>query len=295
VALPALIRKRWLVIVVSAVLFAIGSASWSALHPTLYEASTTIAVATPDDSLVARTLALANVRALFENHVVAAAVVQTLQLDQPPDRLGAPDLIRERLVVTQLRDSSNLRIRLRLSSPSKATAALGALTERVISQTQEGINKAVEEATGKLAQHVDEARQAMDRASAALLSLQQETQIDRLRKDVELALDQRRRPADEVKIMLSKLYESELELRKLEFEYDLTSDTYGDLVRRYHETRRNTVYRAVGVKVLDPAATSERPVSPRVALSAAIGGAAGLLLAVLVLAALSQFPAVREG
>lgn len=287
------ISTRWPVVLGSTLVVAVAAATWSSGQPKLYEATATIAVVAADPSPAAQGLALANVRALFENQGLASAIVRKFALDQVPESLRPTQLIRDRLRVTRLRDTNNLQARLRLRSPSAATAALSAITDGVAGLNAETVEEALNEATRPISRQLEEARQSMDRAATGLLAHEKITQLDRLRRDAERALEQQRNSANDPSGTLSKLYEGELQLRKLEFEYRLASRLYSDLLREYQRTKRDTAHRSVAVKIVDAPVPPSAAVTPRIGLSAVTGAAIGMLLAIFVLAGLAYGASAR--
>lgn len=81
---------------------------------------------------------------------------------------------------------------------------------------------------------------------------------------------------------LSKLYESEVAIARLEAEYEMALKLYTDLAARYEDARLRVGSRGAQLQVLDPAVTPTGRASPRVAALTQIGAVLGLLLACLL-------------
>jgi len=81
---------------------------------------------------------------------------------------------------------------------------------------------------------------------------------------------------------LSKLYESEVAIARLEAEYEMALKLYTDLTARYEDARIRVGSRGAQLQILDPAVTPTGRISPRVAALTQIGAVLGLLLACLL-------------
>jgi uncharacterized protein involved in exopolysaccharide biosynthesis len=79
---------------------------------------------------------------------------------------------------------------------------------------------------------------------------------------------------------LSTMYRTQIELRKLQTEYDLAEKIYLDLSMKHEQARVQAVSSSSHVQLLDPAVRPTEPVAPRKRRIAAVGAVAGLLLAV---------------
>jgi hypothetical protein len=99
-------------------------------------------------------------------------------------------------------------------------------------------------------------------------------------------LQQQRRELIEVKKLggrelkeLSDLYRRQIELARLQTNYDLAKKVYSDVRVRYEETRSEGVGSSAVLQVVDDAIQPDRPLSRQGAKSAALGLVAGLLVA----------------
>jgi uncharacterized protein involved in exopolysaccharide biosynthesis len=274
-----------------------------------------------------------------------------------------------------------------MSSASVAAEALAVYVDGVLDVNRRANEQAVSVATAPLGQQIDEAKHSMDRAERDLLAYQKTALIDGLRKDAEVALNQRARAADlraaiaaersriagaekelsvrrrqptaparslldfatreegsvglpaqadrsparapessptasvdpvydvidyqaasgrarasaleaehdllsraNVPETLSRLYEAEVRLARLEMEHRLASDAYSQLVQQSREAKKAILDRTISVEVIDPVVAIRSPVSPHVWLTATVFGGTGLLGALLVLAAFTYRP-----
>jgi protein tyrosine kinase modulator len=102
------------------------------------------------------------------------------------------------------------------------------------------------------------------------------------------ALEQQRREIMEVKKLggrqlkeLSDLYSREIELARLQTNYDLAKRVYSDLRVRYEETRSEGVGSTAVLQIVDDAIPPDRPLSRQGAKSTLLGLAAGFMVAAL--------------
>jgi uncharacterized protein involved in exopolysaccharide biosynthesis len=126
--LPALtlIFRHWVIILGCAVIAAIAAFVWTAWIPPTYEASATLIVTSADASAGAQVTAITNTRTLLESRTLAAPVIARFKLDAPPYALSPAEFATNRLSVAQIRDTSYLRITLRMPSAALAADALHA-------------------------------------------------------------------------------------------------------------------------------------------------------------------------
>lgn len=82
--------------------------------------------------------------------------------------------------------------------------------------------------------------------------------------------------------MLSNLYSRQVELVRLEVEYELAKQNYSDLSRKYEQARIQVASRTSQLKIIDPAMRPERPIAPRPLRTIAIAATIGLFIAVVV-------------
>jgi len=109
------------------------------------------------------------------------------------------------------------------------------------------------------------------------------------------ALQQQRRQLVEVKKIggnqlkeLSELYGRQIELARLQTNYDLAKRVYSDVRVRYEETRSEGVGTSAVLQIVDDAIPPDRPLSRQGAKSTALGSAVGFVLAALVALAIDS-------
>jgi uncharacterized protein involved in exopolysaccharide biosynthesis len=105
------------------------------------------------------------------------------------------------------------------------------------------------------------------------------TRLAALRKQRDELIRVRKVDAQQLQT-LSTMYRTQIELRKLQTEYDLAEKIYLDLSMKHEQARVQAVSSSSHVQLLDPAVRPTEPVAPRKRRIAAVGGVAGLLLAV---------------
>ena len=81
---------------------------------------------------------------------------------------------------------------------------------------------------------------------------------------------------------LGVLYTRQLELARLQSSYDVATKVYTDLLVKYEQAATNAVVVSRQLQIVDAAVTPDRPVPRRQGTSAALGLAAGLLAAGLI-------------
>ena len=81
---------------------------------------------------------------------------------------------------------------------------------------------------------------------------------------------------------LSDLYSGEIELARLETNYDLAKKVYSDVRVRYEETRSEGVGSSAVLQIVDDAIPPDRPLSRQTAKLTALGLVAGFIAAALV-------------
>jgi capsular polysaccharide biosynthesis protein len=114
------------------------------------------------------------------------------------------------------------------------------------------------------------------------------TRLAALRRQRDELIQVRRVNAQQLQT-LSTMYRTQIELRKLQTDYDLAEKIYLDLSMKHEQARVQAVSRSAHVQVLDPAVQPVEPVAPRKRRIVAAGAVSGLLLAlgaVIVIAAL---------
>lgn len=79
---------------------------------------------------------------------------------------------------------------------------------------------------------------------------------------------------------LATMYRTQIELRRLQTDYDLAEKIYLDLSMKHEQARVQAVSRSAHVQVLDPPVQPTQPVAPRKRRIVAAGVVSGLLLAV---------------
>jgi polysaccharide biosynthesis transport protein len=147
---------------------------------------------------------------------------------------------------------------------------------------------------------IDDA-QKLDLSSSLLNPVYQTLEFQIASSRARLAsLLQQRRELVEVKKLggrelkeLNELYGRNIELARLQTNYQLATRVYSDVKVRYEETRSEGVGSSAVLQVVDEAIPPDRPLSRQAAKSTGVGMVVGLMLAALVSLALDsrQLPA----
>jgi uncharacterized protein involved in exopolysaccharide biosynthesis len=189
------VLRQWWPVLAGCTLAGVAAALvWSARLPRLYEATTTIVVTPGDPSPAAQAAAVTNARTLLENRTIADKVIRQNDLGAPPESLAPENLVRERLTVSQIRDTNYMRVSLRLQSRELAAKALRQLVEAGVSLNSDLVLQETKSVTGTLLQQqVEDARAALAVTTERLLELRRSARIEQLRADAEASLQQRSR------------------------------------------------------------------------------------------------------
>jgi uncharacterized protein involved in exopolysaccharide biosynthesis len=81
---------------------------------------------------------------------------------------------------------------------------------------------------------------------------------------------------------LSRLYDSDLAIARMQSEYELALKVYGDLATRHEDARIRVGSRGAQLQLVDPAVPPSSRSSPRVVATTQLGGMLGLLLGCLL-------------
>lgn len=193
-ALLTVVRAHGLLLAAAVVVGGGAALSWAAIRPSLYEASATVVVTAGDVTPTAQAAALSSARTLLENRSNAAAMIRARSLEGPPEWLSADELIVERLRVSQIRDTSSLRVDLRLRSRDTVAAALRELVERAVKLNSELVREeANSPALAVLKHQIADAQSQLRGVTDQLLALQRSTRVEELRLDAEGAMGRRAR------------------------------------------------------------------------------------------------------
>jgi protein tyrosine kinase modulator len=376
--------RHWMLLVVFALVGAAAGFAVSRTKPILYEGVTTVLVL-PPAKVDVRTASTANFRALLENLTHSLQVITELGLDKPPFSL-TPQAFHDRaLQVEEVPGTNLVKVRVRLTDPTRAMEASRRLAQKAVSLNSEISQREGSSIRDLLKAHLDEASDQLKSAETQLLSFKRSAQIDLLQRDTDAmmyergellrltidiesekarlsaaeseitkqprvlsigrsvqseealrraaesdqtnpanaaikdaqsldlsnpyinpvyqtlqfqiassrarlaALQQQQRELVDVKKLggrelkeLSELYSGEIELARLQTNYDLAKRVYSDVRVRYEETRSEGVGSSAVLQIVDDAIPPDRPLSRQTAKLTALGLVAGFILAALV-------------
>ena len=384
--------RHWILLVVIALAGTASGFVFSRLKPVLYEGVTTILVLPPSNAAV-RSASVANFRALLENQTHSLQVVNELGLDKPPFSLTAQRFHDEALQVEEVAGTNLVKVRVRLTDPTRAMEASRRLAQKAVSLNTEISQREGSSIRDLLDVHLKEASDQLKAAETQLLEYQRAAQVDLLKRDAESVIDERgellkltidiegekarlktaeseiskqerllsagrsvrseealrraaqsehtdsakdpgkadpdtldlsnpfinpvyqtlelqiatsrarlasleqqRREMVDVKKLggrelkeLSELYGHQIELGRLQNNYDLAKRVYGDLRLRYEQARSEGVGSSALLQIVDDAIPPDRPLSRQGAKSALLGLVGGFLIAAVGALALDSF------
>jgi uncharacterized protein involved in exopolysaccharide biosynthesis len=188
-----LLFRHWGIILGSALIAAIGAFVWTAWIPPVYEASATLIVTSADASAGAQVTAITNTRTLLESRTLAAPVIARFKLDASPYGLSPAEFATNRLSVAQIRDTSYLRITLRLPSAALSADVLNAFLQESIELNRRlSVENATSVAQGLMKTQLDQARSNVDGRTKQVESARTAARLEIVRKDVEHVTELRR-------------------------------------------------------------------------------------------------------
>jgi len=382
--------RHWMLLAVAALIGGASGFAFSRTKPVLYEGVTTVLVLPPSKGDV-RSASTANFRALLENLTHAQQVITELGLDKPPFSLTPQRFHDEALQVDDLPGTNFVKVRVKLTDPTRAMEASRRLAQKAVSLNTEINRREGSSIRDLLKVHLDESSDQLNTAETQLLAFKRNAQIELLERDTDAmmyergdllrltidiesekarlkaaeseiskqervlsvgrsvqsedalrragardsenpanaaikdaqgldlsnpfinpvyqtlefqiassrgrlaALEQQRRELVEVRKLggrelkaLTDLYGLEIELARLQTNYDLTKRVYSDVRVRYEQTRSDGVASSAVLQVVDDAIPPDRPLSRQGAKSAALGFAAGFLVAAAAALALDS-------
>ncbi len=156
-------------------------------------------------------------------------------------------------------------------------------TRRMIDRNPALMEAAKEQAAGKSVLGLEFSEQQVNDAHSALQEqiAQSRAKLAGLERQRRMLIDDKRLNATELP-GLSRLYDSELAIARMQAEYDMTLKVYADLAIRYEDTRIRIGGRGVQLQLVDPAVAPSFRLSPRRILTTQLGGVLGLLLGCLL-------------
>jgi uncharacterized protein involved in exopolysaccharide biosynthesis len=178
--------RHWGIVLSCAVLAGIGAFVWTGWISPTYEASATLIVTSADASVGAQVTAITNTRTLLESRTVATPVIARFKLDAPPYALTPAEFVGNRLTVAQIRDTSYLRVTLRMPSAALAADALNAFLQESIELNRKlSIENATSVAQGLMKTQLDQARSTVDGRTKQVEAARTAARLEIVRKDVD--------------------------------------------------------------------------------------------------------------
>lgn len=167
----------------------------SLLMPKVYRATALLFIADPKigGNEGVRLPSIETYVGIIKSQTVAKEVLKKFSLDKPPHNLTFEDLIDGMISVTPIKGTNLIRIEVEYTDPEKARDIANAMAISAVE-----LNKALnEDETIKsrdfLKTQLDEASQALAKAEQELLAFKETSGIAKLRKDIEILLEEKRR------------------------------------------------------------------------------------------------------
>jgi uncharacterized protein involved in exopolysaccharide biosynthesis len=136
-------------------------------------------------------VAAANFRPLIENHGIADAIITEFKLDAPPLELTRSDFLGDVLQVEELRNTSLIQLRVRLSDAELAARVANRVAAKAVDLARRLSQDEAVQARDYIKIQLDEANKRLTEAEQQLSARREGAQLDLLKKDVESLLDER--------------------------------------------------------------------------------------------------------
>jgi uncharacterized protein involved in exopolysaccharide biosynthesis len=182
--------RHWMLIVVVALAGAAAGFAFSRTRPIRYEGVTTVLVL-PPSKVDVRTASTANFRALLENLTHSLQVITELNLDKPPFSLTPQRFHDEALQVDEIPGTNLVKVRVRLTDPTRAMEASRRLAQKAVSLNTEISRRESSSIRDLLKVHLDEASAQLQAAETQLLTFQRTAQVDLLQRDTDAMMYER--------------------------------------------------------------------------------------------------------
>ena len=183
---------RWAPLIVGVALLCGAATTLLALRrPTLYEATSTLAVSGSKIAEETTSVVSVNYRPFIENNSVAETVVREFRLADAPYGITSQVFLESVLSVEEVRNSSLIRLHVTLRDPALAANVANRVSDLAVEGARKLSQAEAVQARDDLQDEVQDARTRMEKAAAALESFKSSAQVELTRADVEAMLQQR--------------------------------------------------------------------------------------------------------
>jgi len=182
--------RHWILLAAAALIGGASGFAYSRTKPILYEGVTTVLVL-PPSKVDVRTATTANFRALLENLTHAQQVITELGLDKPPFSLTPQRFHDAALQVEELPGTNFVKVRVKLTDPTRAMEASRRLAQKAVSLNTEINRREGTSIRDLLKVHLDESSDQLKTAETQLLAFKRNAQIELLERDTDAMMYQR--------------------------------------------------------------------------------------------------------
>lgn len=180
------LQRRWKLALFGAILGGAVGFGLASARPLRYEGVTTLLVVPPTQSSGTQ-ITPATFRAIVENATLASQVIQELQLKDFTPQAFLEQAVR----VDEVRGTNLVKVKVTLPDPKAAAEAAHRLAMKAIALTQQVNQQGGASIQEQLKNHLNDARERLEKAEQDLLSYKQRAQVELVKGDAVAQLKER--------------------------------------------------------------------------------------------------------
>jgi uncharacterized protein involved in exopolysaccharide biosynthesis len=163
----------------------------ASLQPVTYEGVATVAVLQPRFSADVKPISVGNFTGLLQTNALASAAITQLHLDGEPYGMTPSKLVREAVIIEEVRNSNLIRVRGRLPDRKLATDLANFVATNGIMLSEQMDLQETRDFRSQLRAQLDEATSRLRTAEQNLLENRKTAQLDLIKRDADSALTER--------------------------------------------------------------------------------------------------------
>jgi len=190
--LLAIVMRRWVVVVLAALAAAVPVALIGMSGGRTYEATAMMSAGPSKIGDTTGGINTASFRPFIVNNGLARKVIDTFKLGDEPHKLTPQRFLRDRLTVTEIRNTNLMQLAVRMPDPKLAADVVNAVATGAIELAASVSAQEAVRARDLIGHQLSESKQRFIAADTALLNAKRDTQIELARADVDALLGERR-------------------------------------------------------------------------------------------------------